>query len=76
MRTLIATSNPVLLSYAQSLLADARMRSEIFDQHVSFIEGGIGAFPRRLVVADDDYEAARRLLIDADLEADLLKNEG
>jgi hypothetical protein len=52
------------------------MRSEIFDQHVSFIEGGIGAFPRRLMVADDDYEAARRLLIDADLEADLLKNEG
>ncbi|MDB5371723.1 MAG: hypothetical protein JWP04_365, partial [Belnapia sp.] len=32
---------------------------------ISAIEGGIGAFPRRLAVAEEDLTAARRVLREA-----------
>jgi hypothetical protein len=41
----------------------------VADLHMSVVEGSIGAFPRRLQVAAEDWAAARRALADAGLQA-------
>ncbi|HTV36773.1 MAG TPA: DUF2007 domain-containing protein, partial [Xanthobacteraceae bacterium] len=33
--------------------------------NMSVLEGSIGIFPRRILVDEDEWEAARRLLVDA-----------
>ena len=58
MRELVRTNNPVLLSWLQVLLRDAGVESVIFDAHTSILEGSANAIPRRLMVADDDYDLA------------------
>ena len=65
MKELLRTNDPVRLSWAQALLADAGIDSLVLDQHTSIIEGSIGAIPRRLMVAAQDHRRARLLLADA-----------
>jgi Putative prokaryotic signal transducing protein len=76
MRTLLLTNDPVVLSFAQSLLNDAGIEAMVFDQHVSMMEGSIGAFPRRLVVADDLWAQAARVLREADLGEWITEHDG
>ena len=64
MKDVLKTNNPVLLSYAQSLLTDAGIRSVVFDSHASVMDGSLGILPRRLMVADDDVRRAEALLRD------------
>ena len=59
------TSDLVRLGYLQALLADAGIESVVLDQHISALEGGIGAFPRRLAVRDEDVARARTILREA-----------
>lgn len=59
------TSDLVRLGFLQALLADAGIESVVLDQHISAIEGGIGAFPRRLAVRDEDLARARAILREA-----------
>lgn len=65
MRELIRTTDAVLLSWLTALLADAGIQAVVLDSHTSILEGSIGAIPRRLMVAEEDYPAARRLLAEA-----------
>jgi hypothetical protein len=65
MKELFKTNDPVLLSFATSLLADQKIEAVVLDSYTSVLEGSIGAIPRRLMVEDDDYERARRLLVEA-----------
>jgi len=37
----------------------------LLDQHMSAVEGSIGAIPRRLMVAEADYSRAQRVLTEA-----------
>ena len=62
MKELLRSNDTVRLSWLIALLADAGVESVVLDLHTSVLEGSIGAIPRRLVVADDDYARARRLL--------------
>jgi hypothetical protein len=48
-----------------ALLADAGIEAVVLDAHVSAVEGGIGIFPRRIAVLDEDEPAAWRVLEDA-----------
>ena len=66
MKELLRSNDPVLLSWVEALLADSRIGSVLLDVHTSIIEGSISAIPRRLMVGDDDFSTARRLLADAD----------
>ncbi len=59
------TSDLVRLGFLQALLADAGIESIVLDQHISALEGGIGAFPRRLAVRDEDLARARAILREA-----------
>lgn len=66
MVTIVRTTNAVRLSFLQVLLADSGIKAEVFDANISALEAGIGAFPRRLVVAHEYRLAAETVLIDAD----------
>jgi hypothetical protein len=62
----LATSNdPVRLSFLTALLADAGIAAIVLDDHMSAVEGSIGAIPRRLAVAAADEDRARRVLREA-----------
>ena len=65
MRVVVSTNDPVRLSFLVALLADAGIRAIQLDSHISAVEGGIGAFPRRLAVAEDDATMALRVLREA-----------
>ncbi|OCP00277.1 MULTISPECIES: DUF2007 domain-containing protein [unclassified Ensifer] len=71
MKELIRTNDVVVLSFAESLMKDAGIASLIADQGMSILEGSLGLLPRRFLVAEEDADAARRILIDAGLEAEL-----
>lgn len=66
---LIRTNDPVVLSVARSVLADAGIMAVVMDSHMSGIEGSIGIFPRRLMVVRSEGDEARRVLAEADLAA-------
>lgn len=63
---IVAVSNDwVKLSFLTCLLRDAGIGSVLLDSHISALEGGIGAFPRRLAVAEHDAARAERVLREA-----------
>jgi hypothetical protein len=67
MFTILTTNDPVRLSFAQALLADSGIECMVADAFTSIVEGSLGVLPRRLMVLNEDSDAARRLLTDAGL---------
>ena len=67
MKTILKTVNPATLSFAQAVLKDADILCFVLDQHMSAMEGSIGAIPRRLNVIDEDTDDARQALTNAGL---------
>ncbi|HEX4407737.1 MAG TPA: DUF2007 domain-containing protein [Xanthobacteraceae bacterium] len=65
MRELVRTNDPVLISALEALLTGAHIEHMVVDQNMSVLEGSIGIFPRRILVGEDHFNAARRLLEDA-----------
>lgn len=65
MRIVIASNEPVRLSFLVALLADAGIAAVLLDQHASVMDGSIGAIPRRIAVADADVARARQVLAEA-----------
>ncbi|HEY7247466.1 MAG TPA: DUF2007 domain-containing protein [Xanthobacteraceae bacterium] len=76
MRELVRTNDAVLISAIQALLDAAQIPHVVADQNMSVLDGSIGALPRRLLVAEDDAAAARRLLNEAGLGHELRPDEG
>jgi hypothetical protein len=64
MECLVKTCCLIRLTRLQSLLGDADIPYVVFDQHISALEGGTGAFPRRVMVAEGYLFSARALLDD------------
>ena len=75
MRELVRTNNIVLVSAIGALLDGAKIPHVVLDQNMSVMEGSLGILPRRMLVADEDVDAARRLLIDAGLGHELRPDE-
>lgn len=67
METLLETNDIVLLSLVQALLEEADTDYVVLDQHMSVLEGSIGAIPRRVVVRADELNRAKRILVEAGL---------
>ncbi len=67
MRELMRTNDVALISAVEALLMEAGIPHQILDQNMSVLEGAIGAFPRRIRVADEVEAEARELLSDAGL---------
>jgi hypothetical protein len=62
---LIRSNDPVLISFATSLLEDAEVTHSVADSHMSVIDGSINAVETRIMVANDEYDTAKEILDDA-----------
>ena len=65
MRVVAESPDPIRISFLAALLRDAGIPCAVLDAHISALEGGIGAFPRRLAVAREDADRAFRVLREA-----------
>lgn len=65
MEVVARTTCAVRIGFLAALLRDAGLGAVILDQHIAAVEGGIGAFPRRLAVAATEAAQARRILREA-----------
>ena len=55
----------VFLSWAEAMLRSEEIEIVVLDLHMSVLEGSVGAIPRRVMISDEDYSRACRLLRDA-----------
>ena len=62
---MVRSNDLVHLSWAQAMLQAEGIPFLLADAHISSVEGSIGAFPRRLLVLDEDLERARQVLAEA-----------
>ena len=62
MKAVLKSNDVVLLSFAQSLLRDAQIETLLLDENASIMDGSLGILPRRLMVADEDFLQAQRIL--------------
>lgn len=71
MKTILKTTNPATLNFAQVVLKSEDIPCFVMDQHMSAVEGSIGIIPRRIMVVDEDVEDARKALSDNGLGDDV-----
>ena len=74
MRELVRTNDPVLISALEALLKGADIGHMVVDQNISVLEGSIGIFPRRILVEDDQLDAARTLLEEVGYGKEISRN--
>ena len=67
MEELLRSNDLVYLSFVKHVLDEAGIGFLELDTHTSAMEGSIGAIPRRILVAGDDLDSARRALGNASL---------
>ena len=67
MREVLRTNDAVLISYVQHLLGEDGIVCHVLDRHTSVLEGSIGAIPRRIAVAETDFDDACRILGNASI---------
>lgn len=65
MKELLRTNDLVKLSWLSALLKDAGIESIVLDANMSVMEGSVGILQRRLMVIDDDLDAARAILAES-----------
>jgi hypothetical protein len=75
MRELVRTNDAVLITAIEALLKGAQIEHMVVDRNMSVLEGSIGIFPRRILVGENEFEAARRLLEQAGY-ADEIRRDG
>ena len=63
MQELLRSTDITLIAYAQAILKDAEIAFFELDTNTSVLEGSLGILPRRLMVREDDYASALRLMI-------------
>ncbi len=62
---LLRTNDAVVISFVQSLLRDAGIDCLVADENMSVLDGSIGILPRRILIADDDADEAKAIMVDA-----------
>lgn len=67
MKELLRTTDPTVIAFATALLDGEGIETFSMDVHMSILEGGIGLFPRRLMVRDADLFMARVVMADNDI---------
>ena len=70
MKQLLGTNDPTIIAFARALLQGEGIDCFEMDVNMSILEGGIGVFPRRLMVGEGDFHRARRTLEDNGIEVD------
>lgn len=67
MKELLRSTDPTVMAFASALLEGEDIDCFEMDVNMSVLEGGIGIFPRRMMVRDVDFEAALRVMRDNDV---------
>ncbi len=65
MEIVVASNDPVRLSFLLVLLRDAGLRPVLYDSNMAAVEGSVGAIMRRIAVPAEQAAAARRVLREA-----------
>lgn len=64
MKELLRSTDPTIIAFATALLRGEDIECFEVDVNMSVLEGGIGIFPRRLLVRADEVDAAERVMRD------------
>lgn len=67
MKELLRSTDPTVMAFASALLEGEDIDCFQMDVNMSVLEGGIGIFPRRMMVRDTDYDRALRVMRDNDI---------
>lgn len=67
MKELLRSTDPTIIAFASALLQGEDIDCFQMDVNMSILEGGIGIFPRRLMVHTDNHDAATRVMSDNDI---------
>ncbi|WP_424985882.1 DUF2007 domain-containing protein [Microbulbifer sp. S227A] len=70
MKELLRSTDPTVLAFASALLQGEDIDCFQMDVNMSILEGGIGIFPRRMMVRSQDYDRAARVMQDNDIPID------
>ncbi|HWA49301.1 MAG TPA: DUF2007 domain-containing protein [Dongiaceae bacterium] len=65
MKEVARSNDPVRLSFLTALLADAGLTAIPLDTHASIVQGSLGVIQQRLMVVDEEFEAAVAVLREA-----------
>ena len=68
MQELLRSTDMTVVAFAKALLQGEDIDCFETDVNMSVLEGGIGIFPRRLMVRPDDLARAERVLLDNGIE--------
>ncbi len=68
MKELLRTNDPTVIAFATALLRGEDIECFVLDVHMSVLEGTIGLFPKRMMVAREDHFQASAILRDNDVE--------
>ena len=71
MRELVRTNDAVLVTAIEALLDGAGIEHLVLDRNMSVLEGSLGILPRRILVPDEKFTQARRVMQDAGLGNEL-----
>lgn len=67
MKELLRSTDPTVMAFASALLQGEDIECFHMDVNMSILEGGIGIFPRRMMVRDEDYDRALRAMQDNEI---------
>tara|TARA_A100001388_G_scaffold152124_1_gene113041 strand:+ start:227 stop:424 length:198 start_codon:yes stop_codon:yes gene_type:complete len=62
MKTLLKSNDLIYISWVKSILSENNIEFFVFDEHMSMVDGNICAIPIRLIVENDNYEFAKKLI--------------
>jgi hypothetical protein len=71
MKQLIRTTDIVTISHIQAILDAEGIATFELDVNMSVLDGSLGILPRRIMVADDEYDDAVQLITEAGLAMEL-----
>lgn len=74
MREILLAQDSVLVSFVEALLRDAGVEFAVLDRNLHSMHIAPGWAPQRVMVSSDHFDRARRVLIDAELQAFLTKD--
>lgn len=67
MKELLRSTDPTIIAFASALLQGEGIDCFEMDVNMSVLEGGIGIFPRRLMVRTNDIDEAEKVMSDNDI---------
>lgn len=70
MKELLRSTDPTVMAFASALLQGEDIDCFQMDVNMSILEGGIGIFPRRMMVRSEDFDRAARVMRDNGIPMD------